>query len=449
MAERSHTTRTYDSSGQIDSTGSSNAYVIRVAEQISAYHRGMAPIRFKANFSNSGSASANIATELSPSGLGAVTMKKGGGADDLEADDIVSGGIYTLIYDGEFFQVLELNGASGGSVAAEDVSFTPAGSIDATDVQAAIEELDSEKQPLDADLTAIAALSGTNTLYYRSGADTWSPVTIGSGLTFSGGSLSVSTTALPRGHIFGLILSNNGTDANNDIDIAAGEARSDDNAEDISLAAAITKRLDATWAVGTGNGGLDTGSEAANTWYHVWLIKRTDTGVVDALFSTSATSPTMPANYTKKRRIGAVRNNASSNLLAFTQNSSDPELFLYTTTILDVALSNLGTTRQTPTLTVPPSTVALFRATMEAVDTAGGATVVIQPTTETNAGPSENAVPGFSLLNPTEAGTTMGAGGHFEIPVNASSQIAIRASTNNVDFNIMTRGWRDLRGRLN
>jgi hypothetical protein len=109
MAERSQTTHIYDSSGQIDSTGSSNAYVIRVAEQISAYHRGMAPIRFKANFSNSGSATANIATELSPSGLGAVTMKKGGGASDLASGDIVSGGVYTLIYDGTFFQVLEQN----------------------------------------------------------------------------------------------------------------------------------------------------------------------------------------------------------------------------------------------------------------------------------------------------------------------------------------------------
>lgn len=45
-------------------------------------------------------------------------------------------------------------------------------------------------QPLDADLTAIAALTGTNTIYYRSAADTWSAVTIGANLTFSGGTLA-------------------------------------------------------------------------------------------------------------------------------------------------------------------------------------------------------------------------------------------------------------------
>jgi hypothetical protein len=47
-------------------------------------------------------------------------------------------------------------------------------------------------QPLDADLTALAALSGTNTIYYRSAADTWSAVTIGTNLSFSGGTLSAS-----------------------------------------------------------------------------------------------------------------------------------------------------------------------------------------------------------------------------------------------------------------
>lgn len=47
-------------------------------------------------------------------------------------------------------------------------------------------------QAWDADLDAIAALTGTNTIYYRSGANTWSPVTIGTNLTFSGGTLSAT-----------------------------------------------------------------------------------------------------------------------------------------------------------------------------------------------------------------------------------------------------------------
>jgi hypothetical protein len=48
-------------------------------------------------------------------------------------------------------------------------------------------------QAYDADLSALAALSGTDTIYYRSGAATWSAVAIGSNLTFSGGTLSASS----------------------------------------------------------------------------------------------------------------------------------------------------------------------------------------------------------------------------------------------------------------
>lgn len=51
-------------------------------------------------------------------------------------------------------------------------------------------------QAFDADLSALAALSGTNTLYYRSAANTWTAVTIGGLLTFSGGTLNVGDATL-------------------------------------------------------------------------------------------------------------------------------------------------------------------------------------------------------------------------------------------------------------
>ena len=47
-------------------------------------------------------------------------------------------------------------------------------------------------QPLDGDLTAIAALTGTNTIYYRSAIDTWAAVAIGANLTFSSGTLAAA-----------------------------------------------------------------------------------------------------------------------------------------------------------------------------------------------------------------------------------------------------------------
>lgn len=48
---------------------------------------------------------------------------------------------------------------------------------------------------LDGDLAALSALTGTNTMYYRSGTDAWSSVSFSGGLTFSGGVLGLTLPA--------------------------------------------------------------------------------------------------------------------------------------------------------------------------------------------------------------------------------------------------------------
>lgn len=63
--------------------------------------------------------------------------------------------------------------SAGGASVASAVAFTPTGNISATDVQAALAELDTEKQPIDADLTAIAGLVGVHgDIIYRN-ASQW------------------------------------------------------------------------------------------------------------------------------------------------------------------------------------------------------------------------------------------------------------------------------------
>lgn len=116
-----------------------------------------------------------------------------------------------------------------------------------------------------------------------------------------------------RGYTFGLTLTTNGSDATNDVDIAAGAAASDTTPFYLmQLASALTKRIDAAWAVGTNQGGLDTGVVGNNTYY-IWLIQRSDTLVTDALFSLSNTAPTMPANYDRKRLIGYLYRASAAN----------------------------------------------------------------------------------------------------------------------------------------
>jgi len=52
----------------------------------------------------------------------------------------------------------------------------------------------SAYQPLDDDLTSLAAASATNAIFYRSAANSWAAVTIGTGLSFSGGTLASTVT---------------------------------------------------------------------------------------------------------------------------------------------------------------------------------------------------------------------------------------------------------------
>lgn len=107
-----------------------------------------------------------------------------------------------------------------------------------------------------------------------------------------------------QGYYFGLGLTTAAVDTANDITIATGAAAADTSPYYLmQLGTAITKQIDAAWAVGNNAGGLDTGAVGNNTYY-IWLIQRSDTGVTDALFSLSSTAPTMPTNYDRKRLIG-------------------------------------------------------------------------------------------------------------------------------------------------
>ncbi|MCO5092003.1 hypothetical protein [Bosea sp. (in: a-proteobacteria)] len=164
---------------------------------------------------------------------------------------------------------------------------------------------------------------------------------------------------LPRGYIAGLILSNNAVDAVNDIDIGAGTARDAGDGVNLVLASALTKRLDANWFAGHGNGGLDTGSAADGT-YHVHLIRRSDTGVVDALFSLSPTAPDLPPSYDAFRRLGSILRE-SGTIAAFLQ---DGDWFWRTVPVLDVAATNPGTAAVNRTLSVPAGirTIAMMIA---------------------------------------------------------------------------------------
>ena len=114
----------------------------------------------------------------------------------------------------------------------------------------------------------------------------------------------------PRGYVRGFVTSWTSVSS---LTISAGDCRSSDNLTDIVLAAPTVVDLTAA-----GAGGLDTGAEAANTWYYAHVIADS-TGVnpVRGLLSASALAPVLPPGYDRFRRVGSVRNTAASNFRQF------------------------------------------------------------------------------------------------------------------------------------
>lgn len=245
----------------------------------------------------------------------------------------------------------------------------------------------------------------------------------------------------PLNYLSGLTLSNNGSDANNDIDVAAGMAADDGNAALMTLAASITKRLDANWAVGTNQGGLDTSSEANSTWYHVWLIQRSDTLVVDVLFSTSASSPTMPADYDRKRRIGSIYNNSSGNINAFAQFG---DRFVWSATVGMVNSTNPGTSAVLATMRIPLGVKCIAQMNVRLVSPTNQALLMFSDPDASDEAPGSSSPYAHAQGNSTNAGY-----GRFEIGSDTSSRVRYRlsASVSDTVVQIASTGWIDFRGK--
>lgn len=239
-----------------------------------------------------------------------------------------------------------------------------------------------------------------------------------------------------KGHLYGLTLSTAGSSST--FSVAAGEA-ADSTASDLMVLAASISKTTSAWAVGSGNGGLDTGTIANNTWYHAHQIKRPDTGVVDVLISTSASAPTLPANYTLFRRIGSMKTNGSSQWISFTQVG---DTFTWASAVNDVSGGTWTTTAADTVLTVPTGVA------VEAFGTAAfGSDSGVQ-----YAALYSKSIADFAVNSNTGAFAGQNAVfrgmNYFRIMTDILATIRRRSSDANGSINLYTFGWVDSRGRL-
>lgn len=252
------------------------------------------------------------------------------------------------------------------------------------------------------------------------------------GFKFADGSV---LSSLLRGYLAGLTMSTAGSSTT--MTIAAGQATDSTNAVLIRLAASIAKTTSA-WAVGTGNGGLDTGTIANSTWYYFYLIRRPDTGVVDVVFSTNSSSPTLPSGYTQYRYIGAGLTNGSAQWVKFTQTGDE---FYWDTPVLDFNGAG-STTAVLLTVSVPRGRKMKASFNIHGTTTTSG---YISDPANADLAASGTASPLATFYTDGAVGQLTGWGA-ISVWTNTSAQVRYRNAGTNT-WRLATLGWTDLRGK--
>ena len=253
---------------------------------------------------------------------------------------------------------------------------------------------------------------------------------------------------VPRGHIDGLIMSND-TDTEHDVNVTAGEATDSTGAVVIKLTSEITKQIDNTWASGDDAGGMNDGETVGNTtWYHVFLIGDTAGGSGDIGFDTSVTAANLMADaavvvagQTLYRRIGSVLSDGSANNIGFSQFGDE---FLWDNPPTDVS-ANDTTTAASRTLSIPLGVVTHVDVNVS-VQHAGVPVHCYLSSLDVD----DEAPHGSNAPLATVSSEVTGArapSGPFRIRSNASSQIRSRSTGENATLTIATLGWIDSRGK--
>lgn len=405
--------RFVDDLGAVNTVAGTDTITVALSSGITAYATGQT-FRFIAANTNTGAATMNV------NSIGAKAIRKISGGTDvaLSAGDIAQGVTYEVQYR-----------ATANSAAGAWVIVGASAPAAATTSAQGIVEL----------ATPAEALTGTDATRAVTPA----------GLYF------------PTGHLFGLTLSNNGSDATNDIDIAAGTCRDGSDTQNL-ICTAMTKQLDANWAPGTNAGGRYSGAAIANGTYHWYAVGKAlgasqdyyahPSGSTDAQVLAHLQAETGGASYLYVRRIGSIIRSSGA-ILAFSQVNDE---FLLKATVLDVSAANPGTSAVTRTLTVPTGIKVWAQITFAGRNTGSGVAMDVAVTSlDTNdLAVSETSPSGNKL---TQTGALATASGNAQVlaqvasvRTNTSAQVRSRlgASDASCTLYIETQGWIDERGRL-
>ena len=237
----------------------------------------------------------------------------------------------------------------------------------------------------------------------------------------------------PLNYISGLTLTRQ---SDTTLSVAPGITADASNTYSLQLLNTIVKDVTIPFSSG---GALDTGLVTADTWYHVFLIARSDINDITMLTSSNFPSPIMPSNYDKYKRIGSIYINDTTSIADFRQNGDE---FWWDKPV--IAFTGSGPTSPTLlTIRTPPDirTKAFLSISMSTVHGAVVIAYVYDPDL------SNIAVGGYSRFSLFAYDDDNGKGGErTSCWTNVNSQIKFVCNTN-VNTYLSIYGYRDLRGK--
>jgi hypothetical protein len=219
--------------------------------------------------------------------------------------------------------------------------------------------------------------------------------------------------------------------------IGAGQATDSTNAAYITLATAFTKTT-AAWAVGTGLGGLDTGTIATTaTWYHFYAIDTAAGGAPDITFSLNAATPALSGSYVggKYRYIGSGLINTSSQWVAFIQYPNGE--FRWVNPPLDQTGIAFGA-YAARTISTPLGVSVLAFGSLHLNS---GDIINIRPTG------TSDPVPSFSTGTFGYGLSSNIAAMDWQCQADTLSQVSVGGNTTSISTQIFTKGYFNARGQ--
>lgn len=247
----------------------------------------------------------------------------------------------------------------------------------------------------------------------------------------------------PVNFLEGFVLSNTAGATTQAITVSKGTARASGNPVVLnsSLTCLLLTSVNSVWTAGTNQHKLDTGLRAANTWYHVFVIRATVNGSAEVVMSVSPTAPAVPVGYELVRRIGSVKTDASNNLIQFEQFK---HMFFWKTPIQDVLLSNVtGAASANYTISVPPGAPVIAHVAAFYYGNNGFIYLRNPGFSDLAVGPFNAYTFGFGSLSNN---TTLDCSSiPLEVLTNSDAQIGIRTVTGETQtsVSITSYGWQE------